>query len=180
MKRWLSLLLVFAMTFSLCGGINLTAYADGTIEIADESQVVSPETLDEVADTEEPEEVSGGSIDFTPEEPEDPDAGVITIEDDGVGSIALADGEQSAAKAVADNPNKTVLAFTSDTHNKSDNTAANRLGTWIDTVEGKVNDVIDVMAFGGDMADANASRANFWVFTQADMDQLDNRSVTGV
>ena len=39
MKRWISLLLVFAMTLSLCGGINLTAYAEdgnGTIEMAEE------------------------------------------------------------------------------------------------------------------------------------------------
>ena len=73
----------------------------------------------------------------------------------------------------------TVLAFTSDTHNMSDNTAANRLGSWLDKIAGKYGG-IDVMAFGGDMADANASQSNFWTYTQADMTQLTSRSITGV
>ncbi len=70
-----------------------------------------------------------------------------------------------------------VLAFTSDTHNKSGNAAANRLETWI----GKVEDIhgkIDVMAFGGDMAGAGAS--GYWDLTQADMDKVAGKNVTGV
>ena len=43
---------------------------------------------------------------------------------------------KASAKAASDG--STVLAFTSDTHNKSGNAAANRLGTWIDKVESKM------------------------------------------
>ena len=72
----------------------------------------------------------------------------------------------------------TVLAFTSDTHNKTNNTAANRLGTWLDKMA-DLYGAVDVMAFGGDMGDAGDG-TNYWTNTQADMDKLDARNVTGV
>ena len=74
----------------------------------------------------------------------------------------------------------TVLAFTSDTHNKDDNAAANRLGLWLDKMATIYEKPVDLMAFGGDMANANASQSAYWTLTQADMYQLDQRNVTGV
>ena len=68
--------------------------------------------------------------------------------------------QESAAKgtvkAVTDDPTKATLAFTSDVHNcyksgtnrPNDNMSAARIGTWIDNVEAKVGDTIDVMASG--------------------------------
>ena len=87
---------------------------------------------------------------------------------------------ETATKAAGD---ADVLAFTSDTHNKTNNTAAKRLGTWLD----KMNDSehygdlggVDVMAFGGDMGDAGDG-TNYWTNTQADMKQLTDRGITGV
>ena len=72
----------------------------------------------------------------------------------------------------------TVLAFTSDTHNKPGNTAANRLGSWLDKVESIYGKKVDVMSFGGDMAGAGAS--GYWDLTQADMYQLEDREIEGV
>ena len=83
-----------------------------------------------------------------------------------------------AAKSAAKG-NLTVLAFTSDTHNKSGNVAAGRLDTWITKVE-SIHGPIDVFAFGGDMANASASATDFWTLTQADMDVIDDHSITGV
>ena len=62
-----------------------------------------------------------------------------------------------------------VLAFTSDTHNTSGNSAANRLGTWLDKMA-DIYGAVDVMAFGGDMAGAGAS--GYWDLTQADMNKV--------
>ncbi len=94
------------------------------------------------------------------------------------GSSAAPQAEP-AAEPVRATKTGTVLAFTSDTHNKSGNVAANRLGTWLDNMI-SIYGGIDAMAFGGDMADASASESNYWTLTQADMTQLTNRSVTGV
>ena len=81
----------------------------------------------------------------------------------------------------------TVLAFTSDVHNcfkngttrPNDNMSAARLGTWIDKVEAIHGD-IDVMAFGGDMANASASATEFWSLTQNDLSMLAEKGVNGV
>ena len=75
-----------------------------------------------------------------------------------------------------------VLAFTSDTHNKginSSNNSAARLGTWLDKMT-QMYGSIDAMAFGGDMANASASATDYWTFTSQDMQQLDDRNITGV
>jgi hypothetical protein len=85
--------------------------------------------------------------------------------------------ESQTVKAAADS--YSVLAFTSDTHNKSDNTAANRLGSWV----AKMKDMygkVDYMSFGGDMANASASESDFWTLTQKDMDKLAEQGVNGV
>ncbi len=95
MKRWISLLLVFAMTLSLCGGINITAYADGSIELSKES---TEHVHEHVHDEEE--EAQSGSIDFAPEEAAgeeqgDSSDGMIIIEDEDIGSVALAANDAS-------------------------------------------------------------------------------------
>ena len=87
--------------------------------------------------------------------------------------------ESGPAKEAADD-GLTVLAFTSDTHNKEGNQAANRLGTWLDKVAKIYGKKVDVMAFGGDMANASTNESSFWTLTQADMDQLTDRKITGV
>ena len=87
---------------------------------------------------------------------------------------------EGAAKGDTGEGSLTVLAFTSDTHNKDGNVAATRLGAWLDKMESIYGKKVDVMAFGGDMANAMASQTSFWTLTQADMDQLDSRSITGV
>ena len=94
-------------------------------------------------------------------------------------TVAINDKAKAAAPALKAAGGLSVLAFTSDTHNTSSNSAANRLGTWLD----KMTDIygaVDVMAFGGDMADAGASATSFWTYTQADMDKLDDRGIPGV
>ena len=83
------------------------------------------------------------------------------------------------ATAIPQPTSSAVLCFTSDTHNMSNNTAANRLGSWLDKVSAKHGGV-SLMAFGGDMANAGAGQSDYWTFTKADMQQLDDRNVTGV
>ena len=56
-----------------------------------------------------------------------------------------------------------VLAFTSDVHNKKKNVSAKRLGTWIDKTKRKYGR-IDAMCFCGDMASAMAKN-NYWKYT---------------
>ena len=74
---------------------------------------------------------------------------------------------------------KTVLAFSSDVHNTEENTAANRLDTWIDKVEKKCGD-IDVMSFCGDMGSARAQESEFWVYTQSVMKVVEDESINEV
>ena len=73
----------------------------------------------------------------------------------------------------------TVLAFTSDTHNASGNSAANRLGTWLDNMATMYGSV-DVMAFGGDMASASTYNDSFWTLTQADIDMVAQKGVPAI
>ena len=95
---------------------------------------------------------------------------------DGNSEVPQAEASAEGTRAVKTG---TVLAFTSDTHNQSNNTAANRLGTWLDTMA-DIYGGVDAMAFGGDMADASASESNYWTYTQSDITQLTNRSVQGI
>ena len=149
MKRWISLLLVFAMTFSLCGGINLTAYADdgGSIALTEES---TEHVHDHVH--EELEEYSEENNSYTPEEPAPTtqytvadaainNSGSIEHVDsqgdisnapidvgDGVTIELTNDEDTSVAKAASNGD--TILAFTSDVHN----TGSTSIGTWIDSI----------------------------------------------
>ena len=99
----------------------------------------------------------------------------VSIQSGKAAEDGLAEG---AAKGDTGDGSLTVLAFTSDTHN-TDGRAANRLGTWLDKMADKYGKV-EVMAFGGDMANASASESDFWTLTQADMNQLEQRNVYGV
>jgi uncharacterized repeat protein (TIGR02543 family) len=72
----------------------------------------------------------------------------------------------------------TVLAFTSDTHNASGNSAATRLSGWLDKMYG-IYGTIDVMGFGGDMASASSYNDTFWTLTQADMDVINDKMTAG-
>lgn len=73
----------------------------------------------------------------------------------------------------------TVLAFTSDVHNKSDNIAANRQSGWIDKVIQKYGR-IDAMGFCGDMGNGRATESDFWDFTRSVMDITDQKGITDV
>ncbi|MGI6221746.1 MAG: cell wall-binding repeat-containing protein [Coriobacteriales bacterium] len=74
----------------------------------------------------------------------------------------------------------TVLAFTSDVHNGSDNATATRLDAWIDSVVEEYGH-IDVMGFCGDMASVeNTSESQFWTYAQAVMDVVAGKGVDAV
>ncbi|MCR5795734.1 MAG: Ig-like domain-containing protein [Solobacterium sp.] len=70
----------------------------------------------------------------------------------------------------------TVLAFTSDVHNKQDNTSAERLSSWIDMVVGKYGK-IDHMGFCGDMAQASAPEEEYWAYTQKVIDVAEKKHI---
>ncbi|MDO4193482.1 MAG: Ig-like domain-containing protein, partial [Erysipelotrichaceae bacterium] len=152
---------------------------NGSIETSEEG---SHEETGEFSDEEEVSlEETEGSV--TEELPEETVSSVIEEgSDEELIEDAAEEEEEEAEPAAAfiETTGKTVLAFTSDTHNKEGNVAATRLGTWLDKMQAKYGKKVDVMAFGGDMANASASESAFWTLTQADMDQLDNRNVTGV
>ena len=76
--------------------------------------------------------------------------------------------EGGIAASQAESPDRaadglTVLAFSSDVHNKSGDVAATRTYKWLNLM---ANDShyghVDAMAFGGDMGQAGASSSNFW------------------
>ena len=80
-----------------------------------------------------------------------------------------------ATKAAGD----TVLAFSSDVHNTENNTAANRMGTMIDVIQGK-HGSIDAFGFCGDMGGASLQENAFWTCTKSVMDTVANKGVEGV
>ncbi|MBR0152231.1 MAG: Ig-like domain-containing protein, partial [Lachnospiraceae bacterium] len=70
----------------------------------------------------------------------------------------------------------TILAFTSDVHNKSDNQSANRLKGWIDEVRDQTGH-IDYMGFCGDLGDAGARETAFWNYVKAVIDVVTNEGI---
>ena len=154
---------------------------------ADAEEPADPEAASEEP-AEAPEETPAGEETVTIEEPAEPELPVVeeTVE-------VKAEAKAAGTKSVSDDPSKTVLAFSSDVHNcykggggwggttrEEDDISAARLGRWIDVVEGKLDDVVDVMAFGGDMANASESADNFWTLTQNDLDMLASKGVEAV
>ncbi len=209
LKRVLILLLVFTFVFQMAGVTSLShvqAYADTETEEAlvlsdaDEAAEVTTEEID----TESPGEIEtdGENPPDAAEEPaaqeaaseetaevpvETPADETVTVEETAEPAEAEAP-MLKAAKAVDTKSEAsngvTVLAFSSDVHNGGnnggDNSAAIRLGNWIDIVESKEGD-IDVMAFGGDMARMmNNDPSGFWDYAQSGMDQLTQKGVDGV
>ncbi|MBQ2678395.1 MAG: Ig-like domain-containing protein [Firmicutes bacterium] len=80
----------------------------------------------------------------------------------------------SGTKAAGD----TILAFTSDVHNRTNDVSADRLASWIDEIQGEYG-AIDAMGFCGDMADAGDG-TNYWRNAKAVMDTVDSKGVEGV
>ena len=72
----------------------------------------------------------------------------------------------------------TVLAFSSDVHNKNDDVSAERLAAWIDTVQGEYGK-IDAMGFGGDLGDAGDG-TNYWRNVRSVMDAVGRKGVASV
>ena len=73
----------------------------------------------------------------------------------------------------------TVLAFTSDVHNAADNAAANRQRDWLDRMIDKYGR-IDAMGFCGDMGSARAGESDFWTFSRAAMDVVEEKGIKDV
>ena len=72
---------------------------------------------------------------------------------------------------------KTVLVFTSDIHNASDNKAADRLGTWLDKIA-SIYTGINAIGFCGDMGSASANESQFWSYTQEVMNVVSQKGIS--
>lgn len=72
---------------------------------------------------------------------------------------------------------KTVLVFTSDIHNSSDNKAADRLGTWLDKIASMYTG-INAIGFCGDMGSASANESQFWTYTQEVMNVVSQKGIS--
>ncbi|MCR5135388.1 MAG: Ig-like domain-containing protein, partial [Clostridiales bacterium] len=71
------------------------------------------------------------------------------------------------------------LAFTSDIHNSSNNTAANRLDGWFDEIIDEFGHV-DYIGFCGDMGAGSATESQFWTYTDAVKRVVDNEGDEGI
>ena len=81
-----------------------------------------------------------------------------------------AEGDGASLRATK---TKTVLTFTSDIHNSSNNTAANRLDKWLDFVSEEYGG-IDAMGFCGDMGQASGSGSTWWGYVNSVMTVAEN------
>ncbi len=89
---------------------------------------------------------------------------------------AAAGGTRAAAQAPSSGTQ--YLAFTSDIHNSDNNTAATRLDGWFDDIIAEYGHV-DYMGFGGDMGAASANESQFWTYTTAVKNVVDNEGIHG-
>ena len=175
---------------------SMIAYAANEADVAaeiEQSDTGTDVVTDDVLDSSEEADEADPAVSESNEQEEDAadvvdGDGADVIGEDQVDSAEVIPEEETDAEAVTEVEPKratkatktgTVLAFSSDVHNKSNNTAANRLDTWIKRIV-ELRGGIDVMAFGGDMADANASSSSFWTLTEADMAKLTANNITGV
>ena len=100
-------------------------------------------------------------------------------------AVHAADGSEEAPHAAAAveatraEKTQTVLTFTSDIHNQSNNTAANRLDAWLDDVTAEYGG-IDVMSFCGDMGQASGNGDTWWSYVQSVKDVVDGKQLEGV
>ena len=201
MKKMIKKSLTFLMALALIAQVSLTlpslavmTYADTdtvvteavgtdsgtTQDETDEQDLVTDETLsDETAgntitdgvDAVAPEPVLGDVADeeITVAEETAPEG---TSDGQSNDNQTRAPPTKSAAKSGGD----VFLGFTSDVHNQSDNAAATRLGTWIDSIRGLYGS-IDYMGFCGDLGDAGASASNFWTYAQNVMDVVTAKGI---
>ena len=190
-KRILTIVLsiMIIMTYMIPGSVfadtalDLNETANAEVQEPDQANEELSEGADDsdvvISDDEDPPVETKGVIEEVPEaiEVEEPAEEVMEKPAEELPAAEETVTINDTAKAAAGD--YSVLAFTSDTHNKSGNVAANRLGTWIEKVKAEYGKV-DVMAFGGDMANASANESDFWTLTQADLDQLSQRDVTAV
>ena len=205
LKRVLILLLIFTFVFQMAGITSLqrvSAYADTeeALDAADIDQAEEEATAEDITDAseetiteEDPPEVTEEPAEDPEAVPEEPaEAEVVEEAPAAPETITVDEPAEEPAEAQAEAPalraagatkatkTGTVLAFTSDAHNRSGNDSGIRIGTWIDKVESK-HGAIDVMAFGGDMGVASySSGSDYWTYTQADMTAVSQKGVTGV
>ena len=107
---------------------------------------------------------------------------VLSAAEDVYDTKGAAIPETPAVRAAADGAKAgelTVLAFSSDVHNSSNNTAAGRMSTWMDNVIAEYGK-IDTFGFCGDMGSASAGESEFWTYTKAVMDAVDNHNIQAV
>ncbi len=89
-----------------------------------------------------------------------------------------------AAETMADS-STTVLAFSSDVHNgtavgSESNASAVRMDNWLDVVNPKYNNKIELMGFCGDMGTANANGSAFWNYVQTALNVVAEHGITTV
>ncbi len=70
-----------------------------------------------------------------------------------------------------------IIAFSSDVHNKSDYKSSDRLGTWLEMVKTKYGTYPESMGFGGDMANASASASDYWSLAAVAVNQVTSRNI---
>ena len=107
------------------------------------------------------------------------DGKAVALEEAALAVSGAAETEAEDGPALRATKTKTVLTFTSDIHNQSDNVAANRLDQWLDFVISKYGG-IDVMGFCGDMGAASAGESDFWSYTQKVVNVFDGKGVGSV
>lgn len=197
LKRILILLLIFTFVFQMAGVTSLSrvqAYAETgeeeALDVSDAEEAEDVTTEETETDGENPPDAAEEPVDpeAAPEEPaeapeETPADETVTVKETAE-EPAMAEAEAPMLKAAgtkAVNSNgKTVLAFTSDIHNNSNNVARNRMNGWIESIES--NDSygkIETFAFCGDMS-AIEGESQFWTNTQSVMSAVDAKSIDGV
>ncbi len=146
------------------------------LQDAEEPEVLS-DTSEELPALEEIELQSSYS-DMDLYDPDEP--GYINEDEDLLSEEEIAEMREAAKNAKRrKSSGLTVLTFTSDIHNNTANTAADRLNTWLTRVEGAYGS-IDAMGYCGDMGHANTNESQFWDCTRAVMDVMDNHGITTV
>ena len=192
LKKSLAFLIASALIVQLSifvPSMTLTSYADSEENVIEKASTAfhnSKENVDiEVSDEEDvfsddtfSEETSDGTITDQTEMvavvPDVLDVAVSGKEE----VVTLSEIKENEEERSADNQTRappeegsglTVLAFSSDVHNKTDHKAATRLGNWIDNIHSIYNQQIEVMGFCGDLADSQAG-TNYWNLVQEVMD----------
>ncbi len=175
----ISIMMIF--TYMVPGSV----FADSDAIAADpviEDAAVDEDVPAEGPEAEQPSENGGEPAAEVEKEPvEEPENEQLS---EGAGETTPALKEEpvkrEGAKASGD---LTVLAFTSDVHNGGSNAngnqSANRMEIWLNNMI-NIYGKIDVMSFCGDMGSAGANESQFWTFTKAVMDVVDDKGITQV